>query len=968
MKKIFKILLTMFGAIMLLLLGTLAVLLLASDDTRKEWLIAGVGYATDREVVIDGEFKLSLGSSVVLHATKVRVANADWGGHPVLFRTEMLDASVALWPLLRSRFEFDLSLSAPELMLETSEQGVGNWDLKEAAGQSTYLELPLTVAPREIIITDGRFFYREYGVEQQDEGEIERFYLAVLKGQQVLELVGHFNELPLSLKSDRSVGVGMEAEAATQLSMQGQIGRLSIQAAGTTKGAVEPGDPELDLAINFESPSLRIVGGQLGQMLPDLGPLKGKARLHGPMSAPVLGELEAILDSVRGKLKVSGAIGDVVNMSGFDMHVDAETRHLGELLKAFEVDSGLTLPPRMQAEARLSGDWPVLALADIKGKATDGVSDAVVSGQISDFLNLHGVDLLVKLNAPTLADLSLYQNTGLFDLQKIGPVTGSSRITAKDGVWGASEMQFNAGNENSWIRYKGEIADLAGLQGVNVELHAKLQSLEALQIDLPYATTELGPVEYHSVLKDGEGDSGDLVFRAEATIGTLKLVTTGSIGELLAEEQLAFDFELAADQLSHIGELVGQTLPGVGPVKCSGRLVKQGDTIRLEQLEAEAGNSDLAGHFSFSLADRPDPTEDVLGGHLTSNTLDLTELLPEREAVEITLLENQKMVEYTEDPAAPSAKLFSTDLLPLKQLRRFRTQIQLDANKVITSPVVLDKLQMVFSLVDDTLMLQPFSAQTGGKPVVMEMMLNASSSPATLKLELHGDDIRVVHIPSVFPGLGLEGGDVSFHADILGEGDSMAAMMASLDGSLAFAIVDSQYAEMSASATGESLLNKIAPVRKKGDRNELVCGAAYFEIKDGVATMPRGIAAQFEEITWLGRGDINLATEHIHISAKPKHRKGLGINLNQVANLVLLGGTLANPIVQIDPVGVAGTFAHYSAAVSSGGLSLLLTGLLDKSQANERVCLQIMKPESAEHATEPDTQTNSAGSELLDGD
>ena len=68
---------------------------------------------------------------------------------------------------------------------------------------------------------------------------------------------------------------------------------------------------------------------------------------------------------------------------------------------------------------------------------------------------------------------------------------------------------------------------------------------------------------------------------------------------------------------------------------------------------------------------------------------------------------------------------------------------------------------------------------------------------------------------------------------------------------------------------------------------------------------------------------------------------------------MLLGGTLSQPVIYLDPVGVVGAYADYAAAIYTGGLSLLLTGLLDQSEANERVCLQIMDPQVETRSTEP---------------
>lgn len=981
MKIFLKILSTAIATIMLLLLGALALLLLSSDATRKEWLVAGAGYAMHREVEINGEFKLAFGNNLVLHAAEIRVGNTQWGTYPVLAKARSLDASIALWPLLRGVLDFDLSLSAPELMLENSELGAGNWDFDGSAGGSANFGLSLRVAPREITIADGRFFYRKYGVEEQDTAEIERFHLAVIEGQRTLELDGLFNELPLSLKSVRSVGEALETEESDRLSVNGQIGRLSIQADGTVKGSAARGAPELDLAIVFASPSLRIVSGQLGEMLPDLGPIEGKARLYGSLSNPALKEIAAHLDSARGQLKVSGAIANAAELSGFDLQVNVETRNLVELMKVFSVEFPIALPSKMQAEAKLSGAWPLLMLSHIKAKATDGVYNVVTSGQISDLLRLDGVDLQSNATTPTLADLPVPQEFEKISLPGIGPVKGAVHVTASDGVWSASDARIDVENENGWIRCRAEIGNLLEWRGLDLELQAKLQSLENLQLELPPGTAELGPIEFSAVLKDKPAGSGNLVYQGKATSRKLSLAATATTGEISAETGITLDVELTADQLSDVGILLGRTLPEVGPVQYKGKLLVKEDIVRLEKFEMRAGNSDLAGQFAFSTTERSQRSGPILGGRLTSNTLDLSELIPEREAVKLEVLEDQKMIQAGEDAAAPASKLFSTDPLPVEQLRQFHTRIELEVGKVIARQAVLDELKTVFSLVDGKLTVEPFSAQIDGKPVELEMLLDASRSPSFYKLAGHAEHVSTRQTHSPVTELGLEGGEASFRVDVRGEGDSVAAIAASLNGSVGFAIVGSRLANVPVNKYGVSLIQQINQARKKSDPHILDCGAVYFEIKDGVATTPRGLAAQFEDVTWLGNGEVNLATERINISAKRKARKGFGISLNQMARLVLLSGTLAQPQIQIDPIGVAGVSANYAAAISTGGLSLVLVGLFEKSQANSQMCLQIVKPQEEANGSELDatkpatrilkpkpSEKASAISKLLGGD
>ena len=97
------------------------------------------------------------------------------------------------------------------------------------------------------------------------------------------------------------------------------------------------------------------------------------------------------------------------------------------------------------------------------------------------------------------------------------------------------------------------------------------------------------------------------------------------------------------------------------------------------------------------------------------------------------------------------------------------------------------------------------------------------------------------------------------------------------------------------------------------------------------------------DITYFGSGEINLKTEEIDFGVSPKPRKGLGLSLGGLAKLVHVGGTLAEPKIQLDPKDLAVKYGKYTAAVATGGLSLVVDTLWSRIKANTDVCDSILK-------------------------
>jgi len=141
---------------------------------------------------------------------------------------------------------------------------------------------------------------------------------------------------------------------------------------------------------------------------------------------------------------------------------------------------------------------------------------------------------------------------------------------------------------------------------------------------------------------------------------------------------------------------------------------------------------------------------------------------------------------------------------------------------------------------------------------------------------------------------------------------------------------------------GRGLFRSINPLDNKEETIELICAIILFDIRDGIADANSKIAAQMTDVTWFGSGKINLKTEKIEFGVNPIPRKRL-FHMGDYAKLVYLGGTLAQPKLQIDPKGMAKKYGKYLVAVGTGGLTWATDTLLGNMRANMDVCAEIIK-------------------------
>ena len=126
------------------------------------------------------------------------------------------------------------------------------------------------------------------------------------------------------------------------------------------------------------------------------------------------------------------------------------------------------------------------------------------------------------------------------------------------------------------------------------------------------------------------------------------------------------------------------------------------------------------------------------------------------------------------------------------------------------------------------------------------------------------------------------------------------------------------------------VFTSLNPLAEKDDYTHLTCAVVRMAIRNGVATADKGIAVETTKMNVVGSGTVNLKTEKLDLAVRPRPKEGLGISLGGLAGLVRIKGTLGDPRVGIDEMGVVKTGAAVGAALATGGLSLVAQGLFDK--------------------------------------
>jgi uncharacterized protein involved in outer membrane biogenesis len=444
--------------------------------------------------------------------------------------------------------------------------------------------------------------------------------------------------------------------------------------------------------------------------------------------------------------------------------------------------------------------------------------------------------------------------------------------------------------------------------------------LKAVVDDIPVAMEgQLGGV---NALLNNVSTSVDLKLK----IADVILVVEGNIAIPHEGKGLALNIELETDSLA-LSELAGSDIPEFGDLTIKAAVSDEQDRYSLKNVILKAGKTDLSGDISVSLVGKT-PS---INAALKSEFIDV---------VELSGSESEQAETEADTKKTQSTRLFSDEPLALEGLKQVDATITLAAETIHTASLDLTKMELDVNLKNGHLVVDPLNVSLAGSQFEGILDLNAESDMAVLKTKVQVNGFKLTKVAELKDR--LSGGNTDVFIQATGRGQSVKQLMAGLNGKAVVKVGESQIADGTLDILGADfvteLVNLLNPFSKEKKGTELACAVVNFNIKNGIATADKGIAIRTGKMNIVGDGSINLKTEKIDIKITPEARAGIGINMTDLVGLVRMSGTLAQPGVAIDKTALLEAGLSTSAAVASGGLTILAEGLIDRATADENPC------------------------------
>lgn len=450
--------------------------------------------------------------------------------------------------------------------------------------------------------------------------------------------------------------------------------------------------------------------------------------------------------------------------------------------------------------------------------------------------------------------------------------------------------------------------------------------------------------------------------KLEAQAVKTTVAVEGSIQDLMTGQGIDLKLNVEGEELAQFEKFTGEPLPVKGPFRFSANVVSPSEKeVQVSDLMVVLGESQIQGTVNLTRAAKRPQIE----AKLTSKKLDLRPIMAEKKASGGT----QKQ---TTAAGTKKDKVFPAQPFDLKALQQFDAKISLDVDQIIGLISALDNFHSEINLQNGHLILKPFTADAGGGKFFVTLDLVTQANNARLKTKMTAQKINLGEmLKKMGISDGIEG-TLDLDIDLAGQGNSVAALMAGLNGyftaSTGKGKIPARYLDLLGADLASSMMKIMNPFEDKIDRAQINCMVCDFNIKNGMANGD-AIIIDDPQKTLISHGTLNLKTEALDFGIDTKPKGGIGtketgkinISLSKITQPFKLGGTLANPSLGISPARTASILGK--ALLAPGGIASLFVSSSDGDQNPCLVALKKAKEHAAGDKTKSGGETAQNGSE-----
>ncbi len=395
---------------------------------------------------------------------------------------------------------------------------------------------------------------------------------------------------------------------------------------------------------------------------------------------------------------------------------------------------------------------------------------------------------------------------------------------------------------------------------------------------------------------------GPIAAQFRGKIDDVPVVVEGTLGPL--EQLLAQRWPYS---VSLQGEVAGQG------ASASTSLRAEKAKITFEDLKVKFGPDAVAGSFAVA-TDGPRP----------KLMFALTGSAPALKALPLPMA---PPAASGPERAAP-ARIFGDTPIDFAPLRAVDAEGSIAFDKLIApGGAVLTAVRARLTLVEGRLSLREMSAAHWGGTIGGTLSVDAHD-PAAVRLVVALEG-RELDLGALLAAAGVprevRGGKTRIDIDLALAGASPHAWASSATGSVLASVGRASLPQtrVDFGPTLQSIADSVNPFRKSDPITELECAVARLPMSKGVARIDHSLAIETGKLGATASGTLDFSRETLDLAIQPKVRKGISLNIPQLAELVRVVGPFASPQVKVDAAGSVKALASIGAAIGTGGLSVV---------------------------------------------
>ncbi|PWC87243.1 membrane biogenesis protein [Azospirillum sp. TSH100] len=396
--------------------------------------------------------------------------------------------------------------------------------------------------------------------------------------------------------------------------------------------------------------------------------------------------------------------------------------------------------------------------------------------------------------------------------------------------------------------------------------------------------------------------------KIDAAVGKTKGHIEGSVGEPVKMEGVDLSVALSGDDMAEIFPIVGIPTPKTRPYAISGHLGREGKVWTFRGMNGKVGESDLSGDVLVDTGgDRP-----MVKADLTSNRL---------AALDLAGLIGASPRGSDDYPTRGNGRVIPATPIPVEKLRNTDMDVRLRGKRVEAPFAPLEGLEMQVKLANGDLHVDPLTLGIGGGRIAGTVQLDGKGKVPAMRTNL---DIRAMKLSAFFSDTsfaGQIGGTVAGRIQLAGTGRTVADLLATSDGKIGVAVDGGRVTSLAVKGLKTNILETLGVVISGSKPMPFNCLVGNMAVQNGIAQV-EALVLDTPETLVTGKGRISLRNEalDLRIVGDSKSPQVFATHVP-----VLVGGTLGNPDIGVDPTESA---ARGAAAVALGVLLTPLAGVL----------------------------------------